>query len=157
MTWNRIAALVIDSVILALVAVPFMHFGTETRIQDGQELQTVKFGLGTTGTLIWLAAGWAYFILMEWLLGGTLGKLLLGIRVVRQDGEAASLLAVVVRNVLRIVDGFPYLIPYLAGFIVMGRHQGRRRLGDLAAGTAVVPKADAAYEVNLPGDPAQRQ
>jgi len=133
MTWNRIAALLIDWVLLGLVTIPFLDFGTETRIQDGQQFETVKFGLGTTGTLLWSAFSFGYFVAMEWLLGGTVGKLLLGIR-----------------NLLRIVDSFPYIIPYLVGFVVMGRNDGRRRLGDIVAGTAVVPKAEAAYEQSAP-------
>src|SRR3989304_2594758 len=150
MTWNRIAALLIDWVLLGLVTIPFLDFGTETRIQDGQQFETVKFGLGTTGTLLWSAFSFGYFVAMEWLLGGTVGKLLLGIRVARLDGQAAALSSVILRNLLRILDSFPYIIPYLVGFVVMGRNDGRRRLGDIVAGTAVVPKAEAASEQSAP-------
>ena len=150
MTWNRIAALLIDWILLGLVTIPFLDFGTETRIQNGQEFETFKFGLGTGATLLWSAFSFGYFVAMEWLLGGTVGKLLLGIRVTRLDGQAASLPSVIVRNLLRIVDSFPYLIPYLVAFVVMGRNDGRRRLGDIVAGTAVVPKAEAAYEDGAP-------
>ena len=150
MTWNRIAALLIDSVLLGLVTIPFLDFGTETRIQNGQEMETFKFGLGTTATLLWTAFSFGYFVMMEWLLGGTIGKLIIGIRVARHDGQAASLPSVIVRNLLRFVDAFPYLIPYLTGFVAMGRNDGRRRLGDIVAGTAVVPKAEAVYEQSAP-------
>ncbi len=142
MTWNRIVAILIDSVILIVLAVPFMEFGTETRIQNGQELETFSFGLSGSLLWIWLALDLVYFVGLEWLFGATVGKRIVGIRVTRRDGQPVSLLSVLVRNLMRIVDAFPYLIPYLVGFFALGRNQGRQRLGDMLAGTAVVRRAE---------------
>ena len=50
--------------------------------------------------------------------------------------------AVVIRNLLRIVDG---LFGYLVGFIVVLVSQMRRRLGDMAAHTLVVRKQRGVY------------
>jgi uncharacterized RDD family membrane protein YckC len=146
MTWNRIAAILIDSVILAVMALPFMSFGTETRVQNGQQMETFNFTLSGIESLAWAAIVLVYFVGLEWLFGATVGKFLLGLRVTRRDGHAASLVSVLIRNLTRIVDAFPYLIPYLVGFLAMGRNQGRQRLGDMLAGTIVVPKGDALYE-----------
>ncbi len=145
MTWNRIAAVLIDSVVLAVLALPFLDFGTETRVQNGQQLETFSFTLSGIESLGWVAVVLVYFVGLEWLFGATMGKFLLGIRVTRRDGQVASLQSVLVRKLMRIVDAFPYLIPYLVGFLAMGRNQERQRLGDLLAGTIVVLKRDAVY------------
>ena len=67
--------------------------------------------------------------------GQTLGKKLLGIRVVMAGGGTPGTGAIVVRTVLRIVDGFAF---YLVGLIViLATGKKRQRLGDLAGGTTV--------------------
>jgi len=140
MIWNRTVAVLIDSVILAVISIPFMDFGTHTRIENGRQMEIQSFGLNGPEFLIWLVFGFAYFIILEWLFAATPGKFAVGIRVVRQDGQPAPLVSVAVRNLMRIADGFPYVIPYLIGFLSMGGSQGRQRLGDKAAGTMVVPR-----------------
>jgi uncharacterized RDD family membrane protein YckC len=69
--------------------------------------------------------------------GQTLGKRLLGIRVVNQDGSRVSFGASFIRNILRIVDALPVL--YIVGLItVLATGERRQRVGDLAARTRVV-------------------
>ncbi|WP_188882431.1 RDD family protein, partial [Alicyclobacillus cellulosilyticus] len=68
--------------------------------------------------------------------GQTVGKRCQRIRVVRRDGRPVTFAAAAVRNVLRVVDGFP--VGYLAGVVVMLIDPKARRVGDLAAGTMVV-------------------
>jgi hypothetical protein len=64
------------------------------------------------------------------------GKLLLGLRVVRTDGSWPSVVVIAARTLLRVVDWLPFL--YLVGFIAMLATGARRqRLGDLAARTGV--------------------
>ena len=67
--------------------------------------------------------------------GMTLGKRIVGIRVVGEDGDHAGLPAVVVRNVLRPIDGFFF---YLVGALFAHASSRGQRLGDRAAGTLVV-------------------
>ena len=76
------------------------------------------------------AMGW----LLEASFGATLGKALVGIRVVTTSRRSA-LAASAIRNLLRIVDGLGF---YLVGAMVAGCSRCRQRLGDLCAGTAVV-------------------
>lgn len=87
---------------------------------------------------------YAYFVLCERLAGQTLGKRLLGIRVVGQDGRRPTLGAVVLRNLLRP----PLLLPaaYVVGSIVLLVTPRRQRVGDLLAGTVVIeaPRPPAA-------------
>src|SRR5262249_23244169 len=78
----------------------------------------------------------------EWLWHGqTLGKHLLGIRVITWQGTSMSFGQSFLRNMLRAVDGFPPIpmpIFYTLGSIVAACNREHRRLGDLAAGTLVV-------------------
>ena len=80
----------------------------------------------------------AYFTAAEGLLGATVGKWALGVRVRDVDGAAIGLRAAAIRNVLRVVDAFPYLIPYLVGAIAVWKNDKRQRYGDRAARTVVV-------------------
>jgi len=82
-----------------------------------------------------------YFVILEMLSGGrSLGKLAVGLRVLRLDGRPVGFLASLVRNVVRIAD---YLFLCMGLWMILGtkRHQ---RLGDLAAGTIVVRERRAA-------------
>ncbi|MHB8691222.1 MAG: RDD family protein [Solirubrobacteraceae bacterium] len=80
----------------------------------------------------------AYYVLTESATGRTLGKALLGLRVVRAGtGEPPSTSAIVIRTLLRVVDFLPFL--YFVGFITILITGARaQRLGDLAARTTVV-------------------
>jgi len=96
--------------------------------------------LRLTGASLLVAAFFnsTIFFLYLWLLeasfGATLGKAIVGIRVVRiTDRNALSALAI--RNLLRIVDGFGF---YLVGAVVAGCSSLHRRVGDMCAGTAVI-------------------
>ncbi len=78
----------------------------------------------------------AYFIVFEmWRNGQTPGKRYMRIRVVQQEGAAVTLNAVIVRNLLRIVD---FLGGYAVAGIAMFATKKVQRLGDLAAGTVVI-------------------
>ena len=79
---------------------------------------------------------WGYYPLFEFFgRGRTPGKRAQRLRVVRTDGQPAGGAAILVRNLIRIVDVL--LFPFLAviSMLVTARAQ---RLGDLAAGTMVI-------------------
>lgn len=84
-----------------------------------------------------LLIAWLYFVLFEWLWNGqTIGKRFFGLRVISEDGEPARFVAVIVRNLVRVVDFLPLLYGLgLVALIVSSRSQ---RLGDYAGGTFVV-------------------
>jgi uncharacterized RDD family membrane protein YckC len=67
--------------------------------------------------------------------GMTLGKRIVGIRVVDEEGDVAGFGAAIVRNLLRLVDG---LFFYLVGAIFALTSPRGQRLGDRAAHTLVV-------------------
>jgi len=114
-----------------------------TRLDFAISLAAGAFGLPTVGpyfgiaTLLTFAIAWSYFILLEWLGNGqTIGKRIFGLRVIADDGAPAGFIAILVRNLVRVVDFLPgfYGLGLLA-IVVSSRSQ---RLGDFAAGTFVV-------------------
>jgi uncharacterized membrane protein SpoIIM required for sporulation len=81
----------------------------------------------------------AYFVLFEALNGGrTPGKQAVGIRVVMETGHSVTPTAAVIRNLLRLIDCYFPLCPFLPGLLMIFLHGRNQRLGDLAAGTIVV-------------------
>lgn len=93
------------------------------------------------GAMPFLVLGWAlfYYFALESGNGQTLGKRIMGLRVLAVDGRPADMGAIGVRTVLRIIDGIGL---YLVGLIAMiATGQRRQRLGDLA-GKTIVTSAD---------------
>jgi uncharacterized RDD family membrane protein YckC len=87
--------------------------------------------------LLTFTLAWSYFVLLEWLWQGqTVGKRLYGLRVIRDDGAPAGFVAVLIRNLIRIVDFLPAF--YGLGLLMIIFTSRSQRLGDLAAGTYVV-------------------
>lgn len=104
---------------------------------------------GGTTAAFWLLPP-IMFVLLQGLTGWTPGKLVAGIRVVRDDGRPAGILKALVRWLLWVVDGFPYFLP-LVGFITALTTVGHRRVGDMAAGTFVVRSSAAGSPIVVPG------
>lgn len=124
--WRALAT-VIDTVLLAIVAYVIAWLsGTTT--EAGFELRGAPFFLMT---LIMLA----YYITLEGIFGATIGKLMIGLRVVKLDGSAINWRASVVRNLLRFVDGIVF---YIVGAILIWTSPQRQRLGDRLADTVVI-------------------
>jgi uncharacterized RDD family membrane protein YckC len=77
-----------------------------------------------------------YMVLLEGLLGTTLGKWLLGLRVVGLDGRRPGLWKSFIRNFLRFVDSLPTL--NILGVILILKSSEKARFGDRVAGTRVI-------------------
>lgn len=92
-------------------------------------------------------------VLLAWLTGGSLGKLMVGIRVVdKATFEKAGFLKHLLRWVLMIVDTFPwFLLVPLTGLILGIVSKGHRRVGDFAASTLVVNKSYVGKPTLVPG------
>ncbi len=83
---------------------------------------------------------WGYYLLFELVWNGqTPGKRLIGIRVIRENGYPIRAWDAVVRNIVRIIDGPPYMA--MVGLLVMLLNRRSKRLGDFAAGTIVIREA----------------
>ena len=134
-TGRRVLAIIVDGLVLGIVFwVLSMLFG-ETSTAGG----TASASLGTLGTLILLLISFGYYALLEGYLGQTLGKMLLGIKVIREDnGEIPGFGPAAIRTVMRIIDVLPFA--YLVGFIAVLISGKNQRLGDMLANTLVVRK-----------------
>lgn len=95
-----------------------------------------------------------YGIALEWWWRGrTIGKRVLGLRVVDEQGLRLTFPQVALRNLVRLADMLPLL--YLAGGTACAISRRSQRLGDLAAGTVVVrpPKVPAPEAVRAVAGP----
>ena len=89
-------------------------------------------GVGRSLQIFLVSLTLAYFFVCEALWGQTIGKRLLGLRVLMRDGRPATASAVSARTVFRLIDDGP------VGLVVMlltGKR--RQRIGDLVGGTIV--------------------
>lgn len=129
---RRIGAALIDlAVLVAVFAILAATIGEST--VDGASF---SFELTGAEAALYLALVLLYYFALEAAIGQTVGKLLLGLRIVRADGTRASVTSVGIRTLLRVVDWLPLL--YLVGFVaILATGLRRQRLGDLAARTNV--------------------
>jgi len=139
---NRGFAALVDAVIATLVVAGSLFITS----------YAVRFlglaGLQLSGLIALLAVliAWSYYVLLEWLWQGqTVGKRMYGLRVIRDDGAPAGFVAILLRNLVRLVDFLPGL--YGLGLMVIILSPRSQRLGDIAAGTFVVraPKPQLDY------------
>lgn len=77
-----------------------------------------------------------YFVFLEGLMGVTLGKWIVGLRVERVGGGKPGLIKGSLRNVLRIVDGLPAFS--ILGIVLILTSAERARFGDRIAETRVI-------------------
>ena len=127
---RRFVALLIDGMITALAWIPF----AETSSVDG--VYSIRWD--GMDFVIPLAMTLAYFVILEGAFGATVGKVVLGIRVRRPDGSRIGFGPALIRNLARVVDAFPYVIPYLVGGIAVIRSDTDQRFGDRWAKTVVI-------------------
>jgi uncharacterized RDD family membrane protein YckC len=124
---RRAVAIIIDAILLFIVGY-VIALATGATTQGG-------FNLQGGPAFLFFGIALAYYIIMEATLGATLGKKAMGLKVVKESGEPIDWQASIVRNVLRIIDGFFF---YLVGAIVVWVSKKRQRLGDMVAHTLVV-------------------
>lgn len=138
---NRILALFIDYLVLALLLLVYWVFWAIVAIQlldyltrlegDFSSVPIWLLGISILGNFI-LYSG--YFVFFEvWWQGQTPGKRFAKIRVVRDDGRPIGLSQAVLRSLLRPIDDLFFLG---LAFIVFGKRE--KRIGDWVAGTLVV-------------------
>lgn len=93
---------------------------------------------------LWFALTWFYNVLFEvFNHGQTPGKKAMNIAVVHDNLTPVVWSTSMIRNLIRFVDGLPYLFPfpiplYVIGISSMIFSRNFRRIGDMAAGTLVV-------------------
>jgi uncharacterized RDD family membrane protein YckC len=125
---RRIVARVLDALLLLGVTVLLTH---------------LIEGLAWFGVSLWLTV--TYFFLCEGILGQTLGKGALGLRVVSRERRAPTTNEVASRNVIRVFEE-----PFIALAVLLGSRGRRQRLGDFAAGTTVSVESGAPRPARSP-------
>jgi len=142
----RLIAQIIDAVILFILyyVVGAAMFGGPTF--DVYGAAAVSF-MGIYGLL-----GFLYFLILEGLRGATVGKTLMKIKVVREDGSACGFGSALIRNILRIVDALPFL--YINGLILVSRSDKKQRFGDRIAKTVVIKSSQAPSQAQSAPVPA---
>jgi uncharacterized RDD family membrane protein YckC len=127
---SRTMAYLLDLVLLSPVfyaVVEFLDVPVED-LNDPRFLWVLVIGAGIE---------FVYHFAMEWGLGWTFGKRILGLRVAGIDGERLTFQGALIRNVSRVLDG---TIPFswILGVAAMLRTPRRQRLGDIVARTMVL-------------------
>jgi uncharacterized RDD family membrane protein YckC len=135
----RVLAAILDSAVVSIAWYYIVRTWGDTG-PEGDKLLT-----GTPALLLILATA-AFWILPEWLLGATLGKWACDLRVTTSSGGTISFGQSLKRNVLRLLDFFPF---YLTGFVTASLTPNRQRLGDLWAKTIVVPRKSRGEAVEI--------
>ena len=134
---RRFLALAADFIFLSMVFFPI------TRIVKGVWVMSREDHLWGYGWFItdplcitFLFIIFLYFVLLEGALGATIGKRLLGLRVVRLDGQTPGMLRALVRNLLRAVDALPAFS--ILGVVLIVLSPEKARFGDRIAETRVI-------------------
>ncbi|OGY21953.1 MAG: hypothetical protein A2126_00635 [Candidatus Woykebacteria bacterium GWB1_45_5] len=135
--WIRLLAFIIDIVILGIVVGVPLNFvfgsGVVSSIQSG-DLATAQ-RLSNMQSWITGIIQLAYFISLTTIFGGTLGKLVLGLRVVDANGQKINIVKAILREFIGKILSF---LTLLLGFIMVGFDSKKQGLHDKIAGTYVV-------------------
>src|SRR6185503_6588206 len=135
---SRAAALTIDLLLLFLGSIFLAVVAEAADWWRRIEASSGGWAMGLL-FLVFFSFPLAYFALLEALNGGrTVGKQALGIRVVMDTGRAITPTAAVVRTLVRLIDCFFPICPFLPGFFMVVFSKSNKRLGDMVAGTIVV-------------------
>jgi uncharacterized RDD family membrane protein YckC len=135
--WPRFLALLCDFLLFCAVFFPV------TRLVKGVWIMNAaghrwNYGLFISDPLCiaFLAIIILYFVFLEGLIGVTLGKWVIGLRVERVGGGKPGLIKGLLRNALRMVDGLPAFS--ILGIVLILTSAERARFGDRIAGTRVI-------------------
>lgn len=131
---DRFIAIVLDTIFLgALILVIAALVSLRWSMIEGLGLSKpmlIAAVVGAASLIVFL-----YHWLLEGAFGATMGKAMVGVRVLHLGGGLPGMRSSAVRNVLRVIDALPF---YLLGFFVAVFSRGKRRIGDYAAKTVVL-------------------
>ena len=147
--WIRALAAGIDFVVFFVVQLSFALIGARLRGVDVDG--AVWRPLASLFTLVFAGA---YTTVLHCLAGQTIGKMIVGVRVVAGDDGPPPFGAALLRFGAYFVSAAPFML----GFVMAGLRRDKRALHDLIAGTRVersfAPEPAAAPPVEPPSDPA---
>ncbi len=127
--WIRVVAYIIDGILLTIVC------GIVDRLLGINILATDWDHYDPLANVISLVIGWLYFALLESSeRGATVGKMVMGLRVVTSDGRRLSFMNATGRYFAKILSAIILCI----GFIMVAFTDKKRGLHDIIAGTLVI-------------------
>ncbi|MFV2022721.1 RDD family protein [Micromonospora sp. LOL_023] len=140
---SRVFALLFDLIVQAAIALVLVVFAglllssLRPAVEVDEALGQALLTIGVITVLL------GYPVLCETLNNGrTVGKMAVGIRVVRDDGGPPHLRHALTRNLVGVAAEWPGLLlppfTWIASLVTMLANSQGKRLGDLAAGTLVV-------------------
>ncbi len=136
---SRFLAILIDSLIQGVIYVVlfFSLVVLANQLTVIELPSAINDALAIGVIIVLFIIQFGYFMFFEIILNGqTPGKHLFGLRVVKDNGAPFAPLDAVIRNLVRIIDFFPFA--YGIGLVAMFFNARAKRLGDFAAGTLVV-------------------
>jgi uncharacterized RDD family membrane protein YckC len=144
-TTQRVAAWLIDFLPFMLVAAAVVGVSWTESLQHvlgwalNAQAESALPAAERLRVMLWwgLSAGGytLYCLVMELITGRTVGKVLLGVRVLSETGRRATLLQVLIRNGSRLLELLPPL--WVLGFLAL-LTRNRQRVGDVFARTVAV-------------------
>ncbi|MFO0593839.1 MAG: RDD family protein [Myxococcaceae bacterium] len=138
---SRFLALLIDTVVSMLLTMllfflVFVFSMIASALLSGVSRNLFELGMAAQ-FVIWFLVDWGYMVLLESVWSGqTIGKRVMGLRVIQETGVRVGALQSLLRNLVRPVDKLPVF--YLVGGVSALLSGSQQRLGDLLAGTIVV-------------------
>jgi uncharacterized RDD family membrane protein YckC len=128
---KRIMGGIIDIIILMLFAFVYNRFFGAV----GAETKGGVYHISGWLIFIMYVIVFLYFIILEATTGKTVGKYIVKTKVVNKEGNILSWPQAVIRNIMRIIDGFAFYIVALIAMLISRKNQ---RLGDMLAKTYVI-------------------
>ncbi|MFD0698256.1 RDD family protein [Paenibacillus sp. GCM10027628] len=138
---SRTLAHLIDTLILLIVnGLLLLSAVGVSRLYAGKWLPGVADYMIAILIILFIILNLGYFVCTEAFMGGqTPGKRVIGLRVLQNNGQSATLLSIIIRNLFRLLDVLPS--SYFLGAVVMLFSPRDKRIGDMVAGTIVVIEA----------------
>lgn len=132
---KRITAYVIDMFLSFVIGVAGILILARMSIMNETLKVLIQPILSLTkySTIFYISSVLIYYVIQEGIFATTLGKKLMGLKVISFDGLKPKLHQIIIRNTFRITDVFLYF-----GSITVLFDKEQRRLGDILAKTKVI-------------------
>jgi uncharacterized RDD family membrane protein YckC len=138
---DQLIVIVVSLIVIILLLVSgasFAFLWDEANVGGPNEAAQIFLYFAGMMLLVWSLGSFVYFGCLElFMRGQTLGKKLLQIRVVKTGGFQLDTAGILIRNIFRVIDNFPFMwvIPIVSRL--------GQRTGDMVAGTIVVSESRA--------------
>lgn len=135
--WKRLAAFIIDAVVLILMGTLILGTIMVVLVSAGYAFESESMEWKTFVQVVSIAVAWVYYAGMESSSKqATLGKILLGIIVTDQKGKSPSFLKVSIRHFAKFISSFIFCI----GYLMIAFTRKKQGLHDIIAGCLVINK-----------------